>query len=52
MTLSAVPAAPEATSGADGLAPLRFPPELRLTPELSDYILGSMREQTYPRDDG
>jgi hypothetical protein len=33
MSLSAVPAAPEATSGVDGLALLRLPPELRLTLE-------------------
>jgi hypothetical protein len=44
MSLSAVPAAPEATSGADGLAPLRFPPELRLTPEQFALVCAGNRE--------
>ena len=44
MTLSAIPAAPEATSGATGLAPLRFPPQLRLTPEQFALVCAENRE--------
>jgi hypothetical protein len=44
MTLSAVPAAPEATSGAAGLEPLRLPPELRLTPEQFALVCAENRE--------
>ena len=44
MTLSADPAAPVATSGADGLAPLRFPPQLRLTPEQFALVCAENRE--------
>jgi len=44
MTLSAVPAAPEVTSGADGLAPLQFPPELKLTPVQFALVCAENRE--------
>ncbi|MCX5953126.1 MAG: Uma2 family endonuclease [Cyanobacteria bacterium] len=44
MTLSSIPAAPEATTGADGLAPLRFPPQLRLTPEQFALVCAENRE--------
>ena len=44
MTLSAVPAAPEATSGVGGLAPLRVSPQLRLTPEQFALVCAANRE--------
>ena len=44
INLSAIPAAPVATSGADGLAPLRFPLELRLTPEQFALVCAENRE--------
>jgi len=44
MTLSPIPAAPVATSGADGLAPLWLPPELRLTPEQFALVCAENRE--------
>jgi hypothetical protein len=44
MSLSAVPPASEATAGADGLAPLRFPPELRHTPEQFVLVCAENRE--------
>jgi hypothetical protein len=49
MSLSAVPAAPEAPSGVDGLAPLRFPPELRLTPEQFALVYAENREAVFAR---
>lgn len=39
-----VPAGPKATSGADGLARLRLPPELRLTPEQFALVCAENRE--------
>lgn len=44
MSLFADPAAPEATSGADGLAPLRFPPQLLLTLEQFALVCSGNRE--------
>ncbi len=52
MFLSAASAAPEATSGADGLAPLRFPPELRLTPEQFALVYAENREAVLLAADG
>jgi Uma2 family endonuclease len=39
-----VPAGPKATSGAGGLARLRLPPELRLTPEQFALVCAENRE--------
>jgi Uma2 family endonuclease len=51
MTFSAIPAAPEATSGATGLAPLRFPPQL--TPEQFALVCAENREAVLePAADG
>jgi hypothetical protein len=52
MFLSAASAAPEATSGADGLAPLRFPSELRLTPEQFALVDAENREAVLLAADG
>jgi Uma2 family endonuclease len=44
MTLSASPATSSAPTPFDALAPLRFPPDLRLTPEQFALLCGENRE--------
>ncbi|MFM7733589.1 MAG: Uma2 family endonuclease [Cyanobium sp.] len=44
MTLSADPAPPEAAIAVDALAPLRFPSDLRLTPEQFALLCAANRE--------
>ena len=44
MTLSASPVTPAAAAPFDALAPLRFPPELRLTPEQFALLCAENRE--------
>jgi Uma2 family endonuclease len=44
MTLSAIAAEPEATTYLDGFASLRFPHDLRLSPEQFDLLCAENRE--------
>jgi Uma2 family endonuclease len=44
MTISASPPPLEATTPGDALAPLRFPPDLRLTPEQFAHLCAENRE--------